>query len=98
HARVVKTGQYRQVRDAADVDHAARLACREYRVMKRRHQRCALSAEGHVAAAKIGDGGDPRQRRDQVRVTQLNRAAYPAARSVVDGLAMAAECRYAASR
>lgn len=58
--------------------------------MKRRHQRCALAAGGHIAAAEIADHGDTRQLGEQRRVADL----YGKAPSwlVADGLAMAADC------
>ncbi len=79
-----------QVGDAAEVeDHTVLARVAEYGGMKGRHQGRALAAGGDVAAAEIGDDGDPAEFGQQRRIVQLYGVA--GGRLVADGLAVAAD-------
>ena len=59
--------------------------------MKRRHERRALTAGGHVARAKIRHGGDAGALGDHGRVADLQRERMCRARPVPQRLAVAAD-------
>ena len=59
--------------------------------MKRRHERCALTAEGQILASKIRDHGDAGFGRDHVGIADLERKRGVEARPVPDRLAVAAD-------
>ena len=59
--------------------------------MKRGRERCAFSAQRHVAAAKIGDSGYSRARGDDVRVADLQGKGSLRARLVPDRLAVTSD-------
>ena len=66
--------QGRHVGDAAQIeDDAAFVLVAQQPVVEGRHERRALSADGHVVAAQVGNGRDPGARRDGVRVAELYR-------------------------
>lgn len=88
-----RTGQQqRKVGNAADVQHHTPLdGMPQQRLMKRRHQRRALPAVGHIAPAEIADGGDIGQRGDAVVVAELHRETRVAFRFVPHRLAVATD-------
>jgi len=70
------------------------LGVREQGLMEDRRQRCALSAQCHVGAAKIGDGGNAGPRRNEVGITQLQRGPGGGRRAMAHGLAVTADGAY----
>ncbi len=89
--------QQREVGDAAEVEHRAVLARRRQQGrVQRRQQRRAVAAGGDVAAAEIGDGGDPGAFGDEVAVAELqgereSPVVRGAVRAVAHGLAVRTE-------
>ena len=68
--------QSRQVRDAAEVQHRARLArIRQRGEVEERRERSALAAHRQIARAEVGDRGDAAALGDHRRVADLERRA-----------------------
>ena len=68
--------QHAEVGDAAQVERQHGLAAAaEHALVKGRHQRRALAAGGHVAAAQVGHDRDAGQLGQQCWVAQLQRIA-----------------------
>ena len=87
-ARVAR--QHRDIGDAAEVQHhPQRAGFGKQRLMEGGHQRCPLTAEGHVHGAKIGDNVDAGQGGQQGGVADLQGKAELGA--VADGLTVAAD-------
>ncbi|MCY1420626.1 hypothetical protein D9M71_362530 [compost metagenome] len=74
--RLVRT-QQRDVAEAPDIQDRALPLVAEQRLVEGRHQRCALSAGGHVAAAEIGDDVDAGEFGQQRGVADLDGEAAP---------------------
>ena len=104
-SHLASRAQQREIGDAADVEDRGGLpGPRKARRVEGRHQRCALAAGGHVAAAEVADHGDAAQLGQQSTVHQLQRVAATVefARPVAHRLPMGADrvdlrCRQAAS-
>ena len=85
--------QHGQVGDAPEVQHGDRFAgAREHGAVKRWHERRALAARCHIAAAQISDDIDAAQFGEQRGVVQLDRVpvAVELAGAMTHGLAVGA--------
>ena len=83
------------VADAAEVEHRAVLVRRmQQRGVEGRHQRRALAAGGHIAAAEVAHGGDAGALGDHRAVADLQGEGRLPVRTVADGLAVRADRRH----
>ena len=86
------TGQHRQIRDAADIDHdPIAIGAREDAAMKRRHERRALTAQCDIAVAKISHYATAGACGDQAWRAQLETERIARLGFVTHGLAVAAD-------
>src|SRR5690606_17388440 len=80
------------VADPAEVEHGPVLGRRmQQGGMERRHQRSALPAGGHVAAAEVAYGGDAGAFGDDAAIPDLQGERRGAVRTVAQGLAVGAD-------